>query len=709
MSSYFKFLCRVRIHGRECGAVARALRHKIEANPLSAADKKVLSTTNERKVMSKTTFFKRIALTAIAALGLGMLSVAPSQAAAGAPSVTVSNGTAEATQPTTGAGETSTAATVSITGLTTTANDSYTVSVYRKSAPDSALADGAFHVLYVDTVTYSATRVDTDAQQGNGFVTTANAVDTAAYDSKAVGTANVYHFDAGAASGYAGAKFGIMVDSGTNRTGSEGDYVFTVVVTPVSAGTPGTSVSTDVTLTINASAADVAAASTTIDPAKTKAVMNTLTTVDTTTADASVAVVATASTKAHATIAVYTYNNAGVETPESITVTVTGPGVVGESSTSAAFGKRITLAGDGSTAISIRADGTAGIASIVVATTTVTFPAKSVIFYASTPASIVASTRVPVIKAGTNEDVITAKITDANGNLWAGSAYIYASTAADALIAGSNATPVLCAFDSGTDQRHECDVTGIAAGTANFKIINASTVAAATVTSNEVSTRVSAGTPGSVVLSFDKSEYAPGEKAQVRISVLDGAGLAMAAQTIANVFATGGITVSRPFSVFTADSLTATSATLQAATSSSSNTNAGHQTIVVNMPTIAGAVTISATGGTGLAPAGRVAVSASATVVDATLNGVTDAANAATDAASEAIDAANAATDAANLAAEAADAATVAAEEARDAADAATAAVEALATEVATLMAALKAQITTLANTVAKIAKKVKA
>jgi len=80
MSSNLKFLRRVRIHGRECGAVARALPHKIEANPLSAADKKVLSTTNERKVMSKTTFFKRIALTAIAALGFGMLSVAPSNA-----------------------------------------------------------------------------------------------------------------------------------------------------------------------------------------------------------------------------------------------------------------------------------------------------------------------------------------------------------------------------------------------------------------------------------------------------------------------------------------------------------------------------------------------------------------------------------------------------------------------------------------------------
>ena len=132
MNSPFKFLRRVRIHGRECGAVARALRHKIEANPLSAADKKVLSTTNERKVMSKTTFFKRIALTAIAALGFGMLSVAPSQATAGAPTLTVTTGSASVTR---GANdETTTAATVNVTGLFSADHDSYSVKMTLKSS-----------------------------------------------------------------------------------------------------------------------------------------------------------------------------------------------------------------------------------------------------------------------------------------------------------------------------------------------------------------------------------------------------------------------------------------------------------------------------------------------------------------------------------------------------------------------------------------------
>jgi len=79
------------------------------------------------------------------------------------------------------------------------------------------------------------------------------------------------------------------------------------------------------------------------------------------------------------------------------------------------------------------------------------------------------------------------------------------------------------------------------------------------------------------------------------------------------------------------------------------------------------------------------------------------------DAANEATDAANAATDAANAAAEAADAATSAANDALSAAQDASAKVDALATQVASLVASIKAQITTLTNLVIKIQKKVKA
>jgi len=408
-------------------------------------------------------------------------------------------------------------------------------------------------------------------------------------------------------------------------------------------------------------------------------------------------------------LAVNTYTSASLAAPESITVAITGPGLIGTSSTGV-WGKNIKVAGDGTTEFLIRSDGTAGTASIVVSTTTVTFPTKTMTFYAAAASTVEVSVAQPVIGLGAKTDVVRATFKDASGNVWAGAARIYASTAADAVIAGSNATPASCTW-SATNGYHECPVTGNTPGTANLKVIDAATVALATTTSSAVSVRVSNGIATTAVLSFDKATYAPGEKAQLRVSVLDGAGLAMPATTINSGFATGGITSSKAFGANSA-TISGTTITVSGETDEAANLNAGHMTYVVYMPMDAGAVTISATGGTGLAAAGRVALSASATVVktaDAEVVAAQAAAEAASDAALEAIDAANAATDAANLAAEAADAATVAAEEARDAADAATAAVEALASEVATLMAALKAQITTLAKTVAKIAKKVKA
>ena len=684
--------------------------------------------------MSKTTFFKRIALTAIAALGFGMLSVAPSQATAGEPtlSATLGNAVAGTGAANGGApsGETATAAMVTVTGLLDSATDSYVVAVFIKSfsaTAATALSDSAFRVFLYDTVTYTNTIVDTWALDGSqspvyarGLATESSAVKTDVYQSTTLDAVGNKYLLRGAAAGFVGAKFGIQVDSATTRANGYGDYVFTVRVTPFTAGaaagskTAGTPKETDVTLTVARDAVGLAlSGGTAIDASKSKAVLlgGDVATGDfnMSAPDSSVAVVATADGTIRASLKVTTFTSDSNPAPESVTVTITGPGLVRDSGATGVAGKSLTVIGTaGSTVFDIVSDGTAGVASIVVKTTTVTFPAKTVTFYATVPSTVVASVNKPVISVGTNSDVVRATFKDANGNIWGGAAYIYASTAADALIAGSLTTPVACTF-SATTQRHSCDISGATKGTASFKVIDAAgaattaatAVANATVTSDALSVRVSTGVASSVVLSFDKATYAPGEKAQLRVSVLDGEGLSMPGVTITNALAAGGITTSSALGA-TSDTTTAVTFDLSGSTSAAANVNAGHKTYVVYMPATAGAVTVSATGGAGIAAAGRVALTASATVVD-TSN------DAAIDAATEAIDAANAATDAANLAAEAADAATVAAEEARDAADAATAAVEALSTEVATLMASLKAQITTLANTVAKIAKKVKA
>jgi len=82
MNSPFKFLRRVRIHGGECGAVARALHHEVKGLSLYQADLgKASKSTIERKQMSTKTTLKRIALVAVSALSFGILSsVAPASA-----------------------------------------------------------------------------------------------------------------------------------------------------------------------------------------------------------------------------------------------------------------------------------------------------------------------------------------------------------------------------------------------------------------------------------------------------------------------------------------------------------------------------------------------------------------------------------------------------------------------------------------------------
>jgi hypothetical protein len=208
--------------------------------------------------------------------------------------------------------------------------------------------------------------------------------------------------------------------------------------------------------------------------------------------------------------------------------------------------------------------------------------------------------------------------------------YAYASTAADALIAGSLTTPVLCTFDTGSDQRHECGIAGTLAGTAKIKVINYSTVALGTaadlvtagsmVTSNEVSVVVNSNPVASFKLSFDKASYAPSERARIYVTPLDSAGKEIAAGTFTTLLASGGITTASAFSyagsTTTADSLTAVSIKTAATASSTSGAKAGSLQYTVYMPASGGTVTITATGGTSLPLAAQVAVTASATVTD---------------------------------------------------------------------------------------------
>jgi hypothetical protein len=227
---------------------------------------------------------------------------------------------------------------------------------------------------------------------------------------------------------------------------------------------------------------------------------------------------------------------------------------------------------------------------------------------------MVATVATPNLNVGTNSDAVRVTALDANGNSYAGALYAYASTAADALIAGSLTTPSLCAWDAG-DNRHECAITGSSAGTAKIKVIDASTVALATLTSNEVSVVVNVNAVASVKLSFDKATYAPNERARIYVTPVDAAGKEIGANAFTNLLKAPGIGSNAGFSG-SSDTLTATTITTSANASSTTGAKAGSAVFTVYMPAAGGTVTISATGGTALPLAAQVAVSATATVTD---------------------------------------------------------------------------------------------
>ncbi len=633
--------------------------------------------------MSTKTTFKRIALVAVAALGLGVISVAPSSAAVSGLTVTTTNGT-----PTLTVSDSTTAASISVSALFDNVLDTVTVQFVQKSIPTTANAASRVTLGLVETNTASGTRVF------RGLNTTTQATQNTAAntwvgisDSVTAGTASTDGYAiARATAGYAGAKFIISMDStSTYATPVAGAYTYTAIVKSYSYNGSAYTITTttyDVSLTI-AAAANL---STTVAPASSTAFLN-AGTGTTATADASVSAVATASSTVHATIPVRTYNAAGGAAPESITASISGAGTI---CSGGVCGSSLKLAGTGTTDLTVLANGTAGVATIKVSTPTVTFADKTVTFYAAAAKTLTAAVYNPVLRVGANSTAVAVTAVDAAGVNWAGTAYIVASAAADALVGGSATTPVACSY-SAADKTHFCPITTIATGTAKFKVIDASTVALATATSNEVTVTVSNASAASVKLAFDKASYAPFEKALITVTVLDANGKTLQGARYSDALAAGGITSTYAFG---SGSDTLTGTVINTAEANGTNATAGAQTFVVYMPG-SGDVTISATGGTSLAASGQVKVSATASVVNSSVDAATDAAN-------EATDAANAATDAALAAADAADAATAAAQDASDA-------VAALSASVSKLISSLRAQITSLTNLVIKIQKKVKA
>jgi hypothetical protein len=566
--------------------------------------------------MSTKTNFKRIALVAAAALGMGVLSSAPSQAvfsgAAGSQvTIAVTNGTAGQT----GAkSDSTTAGTITTTAFALAGTDSFTVTLAGKSKPalDANSGYPQVNLMLADTATSTGlTAVSRNTAPGNnafsGQITTVySAADTATL----MGVAPATHTSTNV---YVGAKFLAYIDS-VSSTRVAGTYTYTVVVTPYNTSTAvvGGAQTVDISFVVAATTAQ----STTVDATKTTAFIGASSAPD---ADAAVSALATASSTAGAHLAVRTYNSASLFAAESITVSIAGAGTLFHTNTSvggASLTIKNTAASDGD--FQIRPDGRAGVATITATAGTRTFT-KTVNFYAKSAKTITATVATPILAVSANAGAVRATAVDANNVAWTGTAYIVASSAADALVAGST-TPVSCGTYDADNARFNCPITAIAAGTAKFKIIDAATVALATATSNEVTVTVSAGTAASVKLEFDKATYAPNERAIVYVTPLDSTGKALQSATYTNLLASGGIsvvgTLTYTGTTTAADSFTATSYTTAAQTSATSGAKAGSMQFAVYMPSAGGKVTLSATGGTSLPLAAQVAVTASASVTD---------------------------------------------------------------------------------------------
>ena len=653
----------------------------VRTTHFKAAVENVSIATIERTIMSTKTTFKRVALIAVAAVGLGLLSAVPSSAATSAQTTTVDNGAPGIFYS------------VGLTNGTVVNADS------------QVIGGQATIILLLDTTTAGGSTTVTVAATGVGSVVSS----AISVGSSTGGLVSQTYVSPATSWSDSSSTTAAGADGPTNTIVLTSSVVGTqtITMTPLdSSGTPGTArtkniywlaatvdgvldhstgfISTDITIAPSATAGN--------------------------TATASRVSASTFSSTAVARIAIDQYASADTATAllaantKAVSVTISGAGAVdtiaGAGSTR---GATATIAAAGSVATSLRGsvagfyiypDGRVGTATITTTVNGVTLNTWTYSFtgavasYGNDTAGDDTTRKTSIPIGGT--DAYTINGLDASSNIVAAgpgtiflvsSAPTIASVPASSSGAGANVT-----------------VTGIAVGTAVISVCNTSLCAAAT---KELKFTVTVGkaTAKTVTLSLDKASYTRGEKMTLTVLAVGSDGTAIGDGTY-NLFSSTGIVFNSAI----------TGAPAAAAAIAIGGTTKGVKTYTLYAPLVAGTISATATEGTAtdnvIAAGTAATITATAEVVDA----VTDAANDA------ALDAANEATDAANYAADAADAATTAAEEAtaaaiaaQESADAALAAVTSLAVQVATLVGALKAQITALTNIIVKIQKKMKA
>jgi hypothetical protein len=534
--------------------------------------------------MSTTTNFKRIALVAVAALGLGVLSSVPSQAAINADTLTLSATTAaQSTAETYTA--TSAVVTVSFFGAT---GDSMSITAALTAAPAGNTALPTLQLLETSSA-FVETNTTAGRKQFVGDTTTANtAVSTKALSGAVVTTA----------------KFAVYLTQGNGGAAPSTVGAYGVKITPATIGTSGAlqaAVAVNLTITVSAASSldkKVASAKVFIQQGNASGYVATT--------DSAVVSAKTAATASVGFLYILPTNAAGTTSAaESLTVTTT----IGSLQTTkdTPLGRSLNVIGVGTapTYVYISPDGNAGTGSITVTTASgVLLSTKSVTFSGTATkfgTAAIPATSASVIAAGATTTVSVAA-QDASSNI-APDATVYAFSS-DTTKLTVPATAVTWAVAT---SNYPVTVTGVAAGTATITFGDATTLAASTFKSNAVTVRVGSATPANVKVTLDKTTYNPGEAATLTVTVVDATDLPVVGGTQTDIFATGGIAANA-----TLGSISDTTTAVTFVTSALTNT----KTYTVYMPSNGGPVKFSWTGGNTLAVANRVAGSLTVNVTD---------------------------------------------------------------------------------------------
>jgi len=581
------------------------------ATHLEAATRKFLVTTNERKQMSTKTNFKRIALVAIASLGMSLFSSIPSSQAAiiGAPTVTATNGTATLQKS-----DSTTAATVAIKFNANQTTDSVTLHVSIGDMPATATHDSrSVFVGQVDTLTTTGANVTSSISVAAPAVSAAAAFTSDTYLATANGTTKGPALVVAAGTGQQAVKFRYYLDTAVARVA--GTYTFDYYTTVYSNGSAVTASAVFGQFTIVVTDGTSAATGSVAAAGTSTALMYQGATWGSTSVDSAVSAVATPSGTAVAVIRVTLKTAAGLPARESLTVTST-VGNIGSACSSAV--KSLTIQGNanGINDLLICGDGNSGLSTITIKSTSVTFGNKQVTFYGSTVAKITATALVTTIGASAT-NAILAVPTDSQGNVVRTTDAVYAySDAVSVINTGTAPAGTSCGSYSADYEGFLCSLSGSNNGSANITIRNASTSSAATVASTAVALKVNTAAAASFTLAFNKATYAPVEKAYIIVKPLDAAKSAIGGATMTNLLAAGGITSTMAFG---SGSDTLTAVTFDTGGTLASQGVASSEAIklyTVYMPASGGTMTISATGGSLLPVSGQVKVSATATVTD---------------------------------------------------------------------------------------------